>query len=110
MREIEVMLVGIAGRHDAFDVAADHLPRAVAKQRLTGLVEGQDGPAFVDDDDPVDGRIEHAGEPRLGDQAAMCISCRYRIVSAMLRAILQCPDVSHKRFPDPRNSLSGIRS
>jgi hypothetical protein len=64
--QIAVMLVGVAARHQGFDVAADHLGSRIAKKFLAGLVEGKNGAALVDDDDAVDSRIEHARQPGFG--------------------------------------------
>src|SRR6266508_1171381 len=59
---------GIFRRHDRVDVAAEHFSGAIAEQMLAGLVEHEHTCLFVDQDDPVDGSVEHAQQPGFGNR------------------------------------------
>src|SRR3546814_10892599 len=66
MLQIAVMLAVIRLRHQHGDVAADHLVRAIAEQLLAGRVEQHHMTGLVEQDEPVDRRVDNRPEQEIG--------------------------------------------
>src|SRR6185312_12201266 len=63
MLQILVVLVRVRRRHQHLDVAPDNLVGAVAEQPLAPLVEQLYGAGAIDDDDAVNGSVDHGAKP-----------------------------------------------
>ena len=64
--QIAVVLVVVGRRHQHVDVAADDLGARISEQPFGSGIERLDVPALIDDDDPVDRRIDDRAQPFLG--------------------------------------------
>ena len=58
-RQVAIVFFVVRRRHQDVDVLTDDLRRRVAKQAFGSAIERFDSGSVVDDDDPVDGRIDH---------------------------------------------------
>src|SRR4029079_3110630 len=58
-RQVAVVFFVVRRRHQDVDVLTDDLGRRIPKQAFSSAIEGFDAGAVVDDNDPVDGRIDH---------------------------------------------------
>ena len=92
--EIPVVFLVIRRRHQHADVASNHLRFRIAEQPLGAAVEGLDPASGIDEDNPVDGRVDDGIEP-----FRACRRERRRGFAAVLRRV--------DSFNEPRDAEPG---